>query len=211
MRQSLVVGYFLQYPVAAALLAGATIIHESREKLLDEDKDRRVDVRIDCADKVVALEIDEEAHGDRGPCDERNRLVQICQIDLDKPTLLVRVNPDRPDYKIAEKISRAAVKALVEEKGRDLILDDKLAMREVYVENLQRTAEHIEKALKVPAGHVVYLDYPLDSPHLVIGNVPLVGHSGVEIRGERNGYADMIIVPQELILKLTSRPVDEAA
>ena len=85
--------------------------------------------------------------------------------------------------------------------------------RQVYEDNLQRTAKHIKEALEVPPGHVIYLDYPLDSPHLVIGNVSLVGHSGVEIRDRDrdNKYADMIIVPQELILKLTSRPVDEAA
>jgi hypothetical protein len=205
MRQSLVVGYFLQYPVAAALLAGATIIHESREKLLDEDKLARIDVRIDCADDTVnALEIDEESHRGRHVCDEQQRMCNIFQIP-GKRTRLVRVNTDRPDYKIAEKISRAAVKALVEEKGQDLSLNDKLAMPEVYEKNLQRTAKHIKEALEVPTGHVIYLDYPLDSPHLVVGNVSLVGRSGVEIRDARecsDGYADMIIVPQELILRL---------
>ena len=60
---------------------------------------------------------------------------------------------------------------------------------------MHRTAKLIEKALEVPAGHVIYLDYPLDSPHLVVGNVSLVGHPDVKIRGVCDGYADMIIVP----------------
>ena len=66
-------------------------------------------------------------------------------------------------------------------------------------DNLYRTAELIEEARGVPPGHVIYLDYPLNSPHLtqvVVDGFPLVDHPDVEMCDVRDGYADMIIVPQ---------------
>ena len=202
-RQTVVVGSWRNH--AKELLAGATIKDESREKLLDEDKLARVDVRIDHADdmdddQVDLFEIDEKAHFDRYPCVELEKLRNIIQIP-GKRTRLVRVNPDRPRHKvITEKISRKEVAELIEEKGRKLTLDEILAMSQVDKENLRRTVNLIEEARRVPTGHVIYLDYPLNSKHLVVGNVPLVDHSDVEIRrpDKDNKYADMIIVPQRL-------------
>jgi hypothetical protein len=205
-RQMMLTGFWRDH--AKELLAGATIKDESREKLLDEDKVARVDMRIDHADdmdddEVDLFEIDEEAHRYRPVCGELEKLVKIIQIP-GKRTRLVRVNPDRPDYEITEKITRSAVAALVKEKGRRYTLDEILAMPQVLKDNLLRTVGFMDKARRVPTGHVIYLDYPLNSPHLVVGNVSLVGHPDVEIRDRDrdNEYADMIIVPQELILRL---------
>jgi hypothetical protein len=199
-RQMMLTGFWRDH--AKELLAGATIKDESREKLLDEDKVARVDMRIDHADdmdddEVDLFEIDEEAHRYRPVCGELEKLVKIIQIP-GKRTRLVRVNPDRPDYEITEKITRSAVAALVKEKGRRYTLDEILAMPQVLKDNLLRTVGFMDKARRVPTGHVIYLDYPLNSPHLVVGNVSLVGHPDVKIRGVCDGYADMIIVPQRL-------------
>jgi hypothetical protein len=65
----------------------------------------------------------------------------------------------------------------------------------VSSDNLYRTAELIEEARGVPPGHVIYLDYPLNSPHLVVDGIELVGRPDVEIRDVCDGYANMIIVP----------------
>lgn len=45
---------------------------------------------------------------------------------------------------------------------------------------------------------MVYIDYPLKSPHLVVGGVSLVDRPGVVTRGVCDGYANMIIVPFDL-------------
>ncbi len=198
MRQSLWIGFW-QRNVS---LAGATITHESREKLLEEDKLSRIDTRVDRADGSVDLiEIDEGAHWDRAVCEELGRLRAVVQIP-GKQVRVVRVNPDRPGKQIAAKITRGAVVRLLEEKGGQLTFDDKLAMEEVKKENLERSARLVEEARNVPPGHVVYVDYPLESPHLMVNGRALVRHPDVEIRGEDGKYADLIVVPLQLFFPL---------
>jgi hypothetical protein len=201
MRQSLWIGFW-QRNVS---LAGATITHESREKLLEEDKLWRIDTRVDRADGTVDLiEIDEGAHWARSVCEELGRLRAVVQIP-GKQVRVVRVNPDRPGKQIAAKITRGAVVRLLEEKGGQLTFDDKLAMEEVKKENLERSARLVEEARNVPPGHVVYVDYPLKSPHLMVNGRALVGHSDVQIRGADGKYADLIVVPLQLFFGRVER------
>jgi len=60
-----------------------------------------------------------------------------------------------------------------------------------------------KRARREPVGHVVYVDYPLGSPHLK----PLLGLAGVVVTGPSadGKYADTVVVPVEQILLLWRR------
>ena len=152
MRQSILLDFW-QREKAAAL----TVTYEWRPNVLVEDKKWRIDAKVDRPDGTVDLiEVDEDAHKWVNECEELKRLHAVVQIP--EVNRVVRVNPDRPRKKIADKITRGRVKA----GGwtRKLTLDDKLGFEEVKPDNLNRSVGLVEDARAVEPGHVVYIDYP---------------------------------------------------
>jgi hypothetical protein len=144
------------------------------------------------------IEIDEDAHQSYSVPNELARLRVVTRILGFR--ILVRVNPDRPGHNIAKKITRAAVAALVKEKKGRLSLADKLAMPQVSKANLERTVDLVEtvRCDEKYIDHVVYVDYPLKSPHLA----DVIGRAGVTIIGRDGDYADLIAVPLSFFFEL---------
>ena len=196
-RQGLWTGYWQRH----AALGGATIIHEWRMQLYKDDKLARIDLRIDRADghTIDLIEIDEEAHWRYDVCDELARLRIVAQADPGKRVRVIRVNPDRPQHTIAKKITKKWVKELGGGGAVGRFLDGELEIGQVSMTNLERSTRLVEQVRRDEkyVNHVVYVDYPMSSPHLanVIGH-----HDDVKIVGGDGKYADIIAVPVDVIL-----------
>ena len=81
-------------------------------------------------------------------------------------------------------------------------MDGELEIPQVSMTNLERSTRLVEQVRRDEkyVNHVVYVDYPMSSPHLA--NV--IGHHDVKIvRGDgKSIYADIIAVPVDVILPL---------
>ena len=189
-------------PVSDLVSSGATIEREQRPPRYDGDQAYRVDMFINHGTHVEIIEIDEDAHRSRDPCEELKRLRVIAQWD-GRSVNVYRVNPDRRGFDISEKVTKAWVRE--NSNGRAVTrqyLDGDLEIPGVKRENLDRTINLLEQAFEKNLENcVVYIDYPLGSGHLA----PFLEKKDkIEIIGESDGYADFVIVPRRVLFDMSS-------